>query len=100
MIQQTRRSVFSFSSLVIMTVLVVPAMATEVAVSNPGFEQLEPSGVVTGWRLVTEVSSDGASFGGESEVAHTGVGSVELAARGHGTVTAESDSVTLEVGKL
>ena len=69
MIQQTRRSVISFFFLVVMAILVVPATATEVAVSNPGFEQLEPSGTVTGWRLVTDISSDGASFGGESEEA-------------------------------
>jgi hypothetical protein len=84
------------------TVLVTPATArgTDVAVSNPGFEQLEPNGTMAGWRLVTEVSSDGASFDGEGDAAHAGVGSARLAVKGHGTVTAESDPVALEVGKL
>jgi hypothetical protein len=76
------------------------AAAIEVTVSNPGFEQLDASGSVTGWSLVPEVSSDSASFSGESEEAHSGVGSARLAVKGHGTVTAESDPVALEVGKL
>ena len=102
MTHKTRRDVFSFFVLAAIVCLVSPATAaaTEVDVSNPGFEQLEPGGAVTGWRLVTEISSNGASFGSESEGAHGGVGSVKLAVKGHGTVTAESDPVDLEVGTL
>jgi hypothetical protein len=77
-----------------------PAPANEVAITNPGFEQLEPSGAMVGWRLVTEVSSDGATFGTEGELAHAGVGSARLAVKGHGTVTVESEPVALEVGEL
>jgi len=102
MTQQTHRSRFSFFVLAVIAVLVTPATArgTDVAVSNPGFEQLEPSGTMAGWRLVTEVSSDGASFDGEGDAAHAGVGSARLAVKGHGKVTAESDPVALEVGAL
>jgi len=71
-----------------------------IAISNPGFEQLEPSGAVVGWSLVSDVSSEGASFAGEGEAAHGGVGSARLAVKGHGTVTAESNAVALEVGRL
>jgi len=100
MTQKTRRFVISFFGLVVMTALVGPATAKEVAISNPGFEQLEPTGSVGGWRLATEVSSDGSSFGADGEQAHNGVGSARLAVRGHGTVTAESAPIALEVGKL
>ncbi len=102
MTRTTTRSTISILAISILVIAVAPATvaATDVAVSNPGFEQLEPSGTVGGWRLVTEVSSDGASFGAEGELVHSGVGSARLAVKGHGTVTAESDPVALEVGKL
>jgi hypothetical protein len=74
--------------------------ATEVDIANAGFEQLEASGAVAGWRLVTGASSEGATFDGEGEVARGGVGSARLAVKGHGTVTAESFPVSLEVGEL
>ena len=102
MTQTTTGRVFSILAMTILAIAVAPASvtATEIAIVNSGFEQLEPSGTVTGWRLVTGISSDGASFGGESKGAHGGVGSVRLAVKGHGTVTAESDPTDLEVGKL
>ncbi len=102
MIQKTGRFGYSFSALAAIVWLVAPTTvaATEVGLSNPGFEQLEPSGAMGGWRLVTEVSSGGASFEAEGEHAHAGIGSARLAVKGHGTVTAESDPVPLEVGKL
>jgi len=55
---------------------------------------------VVGWRLVDGESSDGAALIGDGEGAHGGVGSVRFAVKGHGTATAESDPVALEVGKL
>ena len=76
------------------------ASATEVDIANAGFEQLEASGAVAAWRLITEASSEGATFDGEGEVAHGGVGSARLAVKGHGTVTAESSPVSLQVGEL
>ena len=102
MTQTTASSTLSLLATAILAIAVAPAAvaATEMVIANPGFEQLDPSGAVTGWRLVNGVSSGGASFGGESEVAHNGVGSVKLAAKGHGTVTVESDPIGLEVGKL
>ena len=69
-------------------------------ISNPGFEQLEPSGTVIGWRIVADESSDGSGISSDGENAHDGVGSIKLSVRGHGTVTAESDPVELEVGSL
>ena len=79
----------------------ISAMASEeVGIANPGFEQLEPGGAIVGWRLVGEISSPGASVAGDAEQAHYGIGSASLAVRGHGTVTAESNAVALEVGKL
>ena len=69
-------------------------------INNPGFEQLEPSGSVVAWRLVAEDSSEGSAFASDGENAHEGVGSVKLSVRGHGTVTAESDEIELEVGSL
>lgn len=90
--------------LTVSAVVVLMALAAgadqKVTIINPGFEQLEPSGTVAGWRLVTEISSDGASLEGESDVAHGGIGSARLAVPGHGTVTAESGPVALQVGKL
>ena len=101
MTQTTRGFLFIMAIAALGTVVSpISVDATEIAVFNPGFEQLEPSGAVTGWRMVREASSDGASFGAESELAHGGIGSSKLAVRGHGTVTAESDPVALEVGKL
>ncbi|MCG6949838.1 MAG: C45 family autoproteolytic acyltransferase/hydrolase [Acidobacteria bacterium] len=78
----------------------ISVAANDVAVANPGFEQLAPGGSVVGWRQVVEAGSEGAAFSGESDVAHGGVGSANLTVRGHGTVTAESDPVALDVGEL
>jgi hypothetical protein len=73
---------------------------TGVDLANPGFEQLEPQGAVNGWQLVDSDSSDGAAFAGDGDVARSGLGSARLAVKGHGTVTAESEPIALEVGKL
>ena len=101
MTQATRGFLSIMVFLVLATVAApISVAAADVEIANPGFEKLEPSGAVTGWRLVTEISSDGASFGGEGEVALGGVGSARLAVNGHGTITVESDPVQLEVGEL
>ena len=89
-------------SIATISIFAVPltALANEVTVTNPGFEQLEPNGSIVGWRLLTEDSSDGATFEADDQVAYGGVGSARLSAKGHGTVTVESGPVALEVGKL
>jgi hypothetical protein len=78
----------------------VCATAGEVAITNPGFEQLEPGGAVVGWHILPLASSEGAAFVAEGDEARDGVGSAKLTVRGHGTVTAQSDLVSLEVGEL
>jgi len=47
-----------------MSTVIAPtgAGAADVEIVNPGFEQLEPGGTITGWRILTELSSEGASF--------------------------------------
>ncbi len=92
-------SVFAVSVMAVAAAATTPA-AADVAITNAGFEQLEATGVVAGWRLVTEASSEGASFVGEAEAAHAGIGSARLAVKGHGVVTVESYPVSLEVGEL
>jgi len=77
-----------------------PASADDVDLSNPGFEQIEPGGAVIGWRLDASSSSDGAALARVTDVMHDGVGSSRLTVPGHGTATAVSDPVRLEVGKL
>jgi hypothetical protein len=72
----------------------------EVALANPGFERLAPDGAVTGWRRDGARSSKGAAVEASTDSVHGGVGSLRLAVRGHGTVTAESEPVAMEVGKL
>ena len=91
--------VLTASAIVVLVALAAGA-DQEVTITNPGFEQLEPSGTVVGWRLVDGASSDGAALTGDGESAHEGVGSVKVAVKGHGTVTVESNPVALEVGKL
>ncbi|MFV2072810.1 MAG: C45 family autoproteolytic acyltransferase/hydrolase [Thermoanaerobaculales bacterium] len=81
-------------------VAVASADGGGIAISNPGFEQLEPGGGVVGWRLVDGESSDGATFTGDGASAYGGVGSARVAVQGHGIATVESDPVTLKVGKL
>ena len=85
-----------------MVALVTPTAAADeaMAIDNPGFERLAPEGLVVGWRLVVGESSVGATFDGVKEVFHSGIGSAQLAIPGHGTVTAESDPIALEVGRL
>jgi hypothetical protein len=78
----------------------VSVAAADVDLVNPGFERLEPGGALTGWRMSGGASSEGASVEGVTDSAHGGIGSIRLAVTGMGTVTAESDAVTLEVGKL
>ncbi len=72
----------------------------EIALANPGFERLAPDGAVTGWRRDGARSSEGAAVEASTDSVHGGVGSLRLAVRGHGTVTAESEPVAMEVGKL
>ena len=78
-----------------------PAMAAEIAVSNPGFEQLEPSGTVIGWRLVDRSLQRGRLVRRRKRSRSTAASAAsDSTVKGHGTVTAESDPVALEVGKL
>jgi len=72
----------------------------EISLVNPGFEKVEADGTVAGWSRLDETSSDGATVEPTTEFARTDVGSLKLGLPGHGTVTVESDPVTLEVGKL
>jgi hypothetical protein len=102
MTQRTQSAVLSFTLIAAISVVIAPtgAGATDVEIVNPGFEQLEPGGTIAGWRLLTEFSSDGASLSADGDTTHDGVGSAKLAVRGHGTVTAESDLISLAVGEL
>jgi hypothetical protein len=72
----------------------------EITLANSGFERLAPDGGVIDWGAVADRSSEGAGIEASTDAAHDGVGSLRLGVRGHGTVTAESVPVALEVGKL
>ena len=72
----------------------------EVAIANPGFERVAPDGAVIDWHRDSARSSDGANIEADVAHAHSGVGSLRLGLRGHGSVTAEGPPVALEVGKL
>jgi len=89
---------------VILSIALFPIVSAyadeEITLANPGFERLAPDGVVTDWIQDAAGSTDGASIEAATDVVHDGVGSLRLGVRGHGTVTAESAAVTLEVGKL
>jgi hypothetical protein len=102
MTQQNRWPVHSFLGIALSAIVAAPTMvsAAEVAVTNPGFEQLGPSGSTVGWRVLEEGSTNGATVEADGDAKHDGVGSLKLAVRGHGTVTAESEPVRLEVGEL
>jgi hypothetical protein len=86
----------------VMSAVIAPAGAgaADVAIVNHGFEQLEAGGTITGWRMLTEISSEGASFSADGDVARGGVGSAKLSVRGHGTLAVESEPVSLAVGEL
>jgi len=92
----------SLPLLVFVSLLVtVPVSADEVmTLANPGFEKVAPDGAVIDWALMSASSSEGASLEASSDFAHSGVGSLGLAVPGHGSATAESAPVALEVGKL
>ena len=90
----------TFCASIVLLVASVGFADSGVEVVNPGFEQLEPQGAIAGWQLVEGESSEGATFTGEGESAYDGIGSARLAVKGHGTVTAESAEISLEVGKL
>ena len=102
MTQQSPSASFSFVTLTVVVLLATSTVvrAAEVLLANPGFEQLDPSGSMVGWRMLETVSSDGAIVAGDGNTAHSGIGSMRLTVQGHGTVTAESDPVALEVGEL
>ena len=72
----------------------------EIAIANPGFERVAPDGAVIDWRQDSDRSSEGVIIEASTEHARSGVGSLRLGLHGHGSVTAESAPVTLEVGKL
>ncbi len=72
----------------------------EVPLANAGFERLSPDGAVTDWGMDVAQSSAGSAIVASTDAVHGGVGSLELVVRGHGTVTAESAPVALEVGRL
>ncbi len=67
---------------------------------NPGFEQLEPTGAVVGWRLLGPASTDGATVAAVDDGVRSGIGALRLALEGHGRATVESAPVSLEVGAL
>ena len=78
-----------------------PAIADEpIAVANSGFERLDPVGVVVDWDVTPGATGDDATVSASTEVARSGVGSLELAVRGHGSVSAISAPVSLKVGHL
>ncbi len=85
---------------VVVALVSIPIVGAERVVSNPGFEQLEATGKVVGWRLAPERSTEGARVVPMSDSVHSGVGSVGLEVGIEGSATVESDFVTLEVGKL
>jgi hypothetical protein len=72
----------------------------ELPLANAGFEQLAADHSITGWRLVSQVSSDDTTVEADTETPRAGIGSLRLAVRGHGTATVESEPVVLEVGHL
>jgi hypothetical protein len=81
--------------------IVAPASADEpIAVANAGFERLEASGRVVDWSLDAAASSEGATATASTDRPRSGVGSLELGVRGHGTATAVSAPVVLRVGHL
>jgi hypothetical protein len=82
-----------------MIVLAGPA-AQATSIDNAGFEKLDPSGSIVSWTIVAETASKGAALAADGETHLSGVGSAKLSVRGHGTVTAESAPIDLEVGKL
>jgi hypothetical protein len=95
-----RLSRFALILLVVLSFPVAGAADEEIALVNPGFERLAPDGSVLDWSRDPELSSEGATVGGSTESPHSGVGSLRLAVRGHGSVTAVSSPVELEVGRL
>ncbi len=84
----------------VMVVMSIPAVAAEVAVSNPGFENLGADGSIVSWRLAPERSTKSARFVPLTDGVHSGVGAVGLEVGHEGKVTVESDPVDLDVGKL
>jgi len=94
------RSSLLISALFSLLPITPVAADEEIPVANPGFERLAPDGAVTDWTLDETRSSEGASIEASTDAVHTGVGSLSLGVPGHGTVTAESMPVALEVGKL
>jgi hypothetical protein len=76
------------------------ASELEIPLVNPGFERLTPGGEVVGWQIERQASSADAAVGASTERPRSGVGSLELSVRGHGSVTAVSEPVVLKVGEL
>jgi len=72
----------------------------EIPLANPGFERVAADGAIVDWSLVGARSDDGATMTASADFARSGVGSVRVGVRGHGTATVESAPVSLEVGKL
>ncbi len=81
----------------LLLLIVVTTAAGELALVNPGFEQLAPTGAVVGWRLT---ASDGAAIAAVTDGVGSGVGALRLGLADHGRATVESDPVALEVGAL
>jgi hypothetical protein len=71
-----------------------------ITLANPGFERLDPNGAVLSWTFDVGGSSDGALMQASTEFARSGVGSLKLAVKGHGSATAVSAPAVLEVGHL
>ena len=85
---------------ILLTAAIVGSADDGIDPANAGFEKVAPDGAVVGWALLPGATTDGASAEASTDFAHTGVGSLGLAVRGHGSAAVESAPVTLEVGKL
>ncbi|MCP4903336.1 MAG: hypothetical protein GY906_40760 [bacterium] len=75
------------------------ANAEEPMLVNGGFENLEPDGSVKGWRL-DESSAAASVVEGVAKEFNSGVGSLQLSVRGHGSATVVSEAINLKVGRL
>ena len=74
------------------------AGAAPIEVSNSGFEKVEPTGQVAGWRLETEVSHGDIAIEASADAPRFGAGSLALTNASPATAVVQSEPVTLRVG--
>jgi hypothetical protein len=67
---------------------------------NPGFERLDPSGEVVGWRVVAGAAPADVVVRGTAEVARDGAGSLEVAHQQPASTVVVSEPIQLSVGRL